>query len=217
MKYTLQKVFALVLVLILLAFNLFLILTYLRTGVGYTPIQSVSFSHKVHSRYNISCLFCHHQVEINSYANYPTTRTCMTCHIALKTESEFLKNVVYSYDSLISLNWNKVYDLPDYVRFSHSHHIRSGIDCATCHGNVEEMDSVYRVRPLTMGWCVECHKNPSAYAISPREISGIFYIPQDSLDSSFPSHKVLEYNLRLIIPISKPLQPASIECSSCHN
>lgn len=198
---------------ILLLVNCFLLINYLRSGKNFKTNQNVSFSHKMHSKYNISCLFCHYKAETNSYANFPSTKDCMMCHIALKTESELLKNVILSYDSLISLKYHKIYDLPDYVRFSHSLHLQSGIDCATCHGFVDEMDSTYQVRNLTMGWCVDCHRNPQKYLIAPREISGIFYEPSISSDVD-SSLKVLS-NLGLFIH-SKKIQPASTECSICH-
>lgn len=199
---------------ILLLINCFLLINFLRSGKNFFKQQEVSFSHKMHSKYNISCLFCHYKAETNSYANYPSTKDCMICHIALKTESELLKNVIFSYDSLNSLSYKKIYDLPDYVRFNHSLHLRSGIDCATCHGFVDEMDSTYQVRNLTMGWCVDCHKNPHKYLIAPRKISGISYNPNipSEKDSTFKMNS----NLGPII-YSKQIQPASIECSTCHN
>lgn len=184
--------------------NVYLLFTILRSGIGFSPRQNQSFSHKTHSgKISISCLFCHNQAETNSYANIPLTKVCVQCHIALKSESPLLSNVLLSYDSLISLKWQKIYNLPDYVRFSHRAHLFSGIDCATCHGFIDMMDSVYVVRKLTMGWCVECHKNPYKYIIPVRKISGIFYLQEFFENDSIP------------IKIRK-LQPTSILCSKCH-
>jgi hypothetical protein len=168
----------------------------------------------MHSKYNVKCLFCHYKAETNSYANFPSTKDCMICHIALKTESPLLKNVVNSYESSVPLEFRKINDLPDYVIFNHSLHLNSGIDCATCHGFVEQMDSTYQAVNFTMGWCVDCHKQPEKYLIPPRDISGIFYlpkIPQDSLNITSDSYAID----RLLS--SRRIQPASVECSTCHN
>lgn len=184
--------------------NIFLFFTLLRSGIGYSPQHNQSFSHKTHSgNFSITCLFCHHQAETNSYANIPTTAVCVQCHIALKSESHLLSSILLSFDSLISLRWEKIYNLPDYVRFDHSAHILTGLDCSTCHGSVDQMDSIYVVQKLTMGWCVDCHLNPWKYAKPPRKISGIFYI------SEFVERDSLPFKL-------KELQPASILCTKCH-
>ncbi|MCX7909892.1 MAG: cytochrome c family protein [Ignavibacteria bacterium] len=168
----------------------------------------------MHSKYKITCLFCHYKAETNSYANFPTTKDCMMCHIALRTESELLKSVIFSYDSLVPLSFKKTHNLPDYVRFNHSLHINQGIDCATCHGLVEEMDSTFQVRNFTMGWCVECHRQPEKYVIQPREISGIFYAPNESF--KLESNPLDSISSKQIITIRR-IQPASTECSTCHN
>lgn len=220
MKKFISKKLILAAIFFFLLLDVFLIINYLRNGIGYQPIQNVSFSHKLHSKYKISCLFCHHKAETNNYANLPTTKTCMICHIALKTESSLLKNVLYSYDSLISLRYIKINDLPDYVRFNHSLHIRSGIDCATCHGFVDEMDSTYQAKNFTMGWCVDCHNKPEKYLIKPREISGIFYFNDTTLFEklilSDPVKFVKIHSTNLTFTIPQKIKPASTNCSICH-
>lgn len=216
------KIVALLILVALFIGDTLLFFFLLRHNIGFSPKQNVSFSHKTHSgKFEITCLFCHATAETHSYANFPTTKDCMICHVALKTESELLKSIIFSYDSVNSISYKKVYDLPDYVRFSHSSHLRSGIDCSTCHGVVEQMDSIYLVRPLTMGWCVDCHQNPFRYAIPPREISGIFYVT-DATDmrttlNEFEIFKGTGTKKRLNFFLSsKKLGPASIECSTCH-
>ncbi|MGQ9819991.1 MAG: cytochrome c3 family protein [Candidatus Kapaibacteriales bacterium] len=196
--------FIVTLSLIFFSFNILLLFTLLRSGIGFSPRHNQSFSHKTHSgKFSITCLFCHHQAETSSYANIPTTSLCVQCHIALKSDSPLLSSILLSYDSLVSLRWEKVYNLPDYVRFDHRAHIYSGIDCSTCHGFVDDMDTVYVVRKLTMGWCIDCHNNPTRYAIPPRKISGLFYIPKFLDVDSLP------------LKLNK-LQPASVLCSKCH-
>ncbi len=216
------KIFGLLLLVVLFVGDILLFIFFQRHNVGFSPKQNISFSHKTHSgKFGISCLFCHTKAETHPYANLPTTKDCMICHVALKTESELLKSIIYSYDSINSIVYKKVYDLPDYVRFNHSSHLRSGIDCATCHGVVEQMDSIYLVRPLTMGWCIDCHKNPSQYAVAPQEISGIFYVA-DTTDMGITQNEFeifknskTEMHTNFFFP-SKKLGPASIECSTCH-
>lgn len=198
---------------ILLVANCYLLINLLRSGKNLTAKQSHSFSHKMHSKYNITCLSCHYQAETNSLANLPSTKDCLMCHVALKTESELLRSIINSYDSLISLVYLKVYDLPDYVKFSHSTHINSGIDCATCHGYVDQMDSVYQVRDLTMAWCVKCHRKPELYTISPREISGIFYQPEIFEKNGKPTYG--SFNIYTFVQPRK-MKPAPTECSTCH-
>lgn len=222
MNFKKVKTVALFILVVLLIGDIFLFLFLQRHNVGFSPKQDVSFSHKTHSgKFGISCLFCHTNAETHSYANLPTTKDCMICHIALKTESELLKAIIYSYDSVNSVVYKKVYDLPDYVRFSHSAHLRSGIDCATCHGAVEQMDSIYLVRPLTMGWCVDCHKEPFRYVVAPREISGIFYVTDTTsigiAQNEFEIFKNTKAKMNTNFFLrSKKLGPTSIECSTCH-
>lgn len=214
------KIIGLLILVVLFVGDILLFLFLQRHNVGFNPKQNASFSHKTHSgKFGISCLFCHTKAETHFYANMPTAKDCMICHIALKTESELLKSIIYSYDSINSIGYKKIYDVPDYVMFNHSSHLRSGIDCATCHGAVEQMDSIYLVRPLTMGWCVDCHKNPFRYAIAPREISGIFYVT-DTTDmritqDEFEILKNNKIHTNFFVR-SKKLAPASVECSTCH-
>lgn len=208
-----SKFFAYSIIFCLLCVNSLLLINFLRDGKNLVAKQNVSFSHKMHSKYKISCLFCHYKAETNSFANLPSTKDCMMCHIALKTESLLLKSVIHSYDSLVSLKYKKIYDLPDYVRFSHSVHINSGIDCATCHGFVDQMDSTYQVRNITMGWCINCHKSPQDYLVPPRDISGIFTLS----DSNKTQDTMLYSSLQLYVPIkTRKIKTASTECSTCH-
>lgn len=207
-----SKIFAYSTIFCLLCVNIILLINFLRDGKNTTAKQNISFSHKQHSKFKISCLFCHYKAETNRFANLPSTKDCMICHVALKTESELLKSVVLSYDSLITLKYKKIYDLPDYVQFSHSLHINSGIDCATCHGFVDQMDSIHQVRNLTMGWCIDCHKTPEKYIIPPREISGIFTLPDTLVTDTIIFSSLQMYKPTRI----RKLKPASTECSTCH-
>lgn len=145
------------------------------TDVGYRPEQPVPFSHKLHAGdLQIKCMYCHTGVEKSAHSTVPPTQTCMNCHVAIKTESPKLQQVRDSWEKGEPIEWRKVHKLPDYVAFNHSRHIRAMIDCKSCHGEVEKMGVVTQMQPLSMGWCLDCHRDPQSYVTPAREISGIF-------------------------------------------
>jgi hypothetical protein len=147
----------------------------MNSDIGYSPVQPVQFSHKVHSGdYKIKCLFCHHEAETGSFSAVPTTFACMVCHVALKSETEPMKPVIESYDNNKPIKWIRIHKLPEYVKFNHNTHILADIDCASCHGNVETMEQTYKTKDFTMSWCLDCHRNPAEYIIRGRDITGIF-------------------------------------------
>jgi hypothetical protein len=131
------------------------------TDVGYQPVQPVAYSHKVHAGdLGIDCRYCHTGVERQAHANVPPTRTCMNCHTMIKTESEKLALVRNSFTAEVPMEWIRVHDLPDFAYFNHSAHINAGVGCISCHGNVTEMEEIRLVKPLSMSWCLDCHRNP---------------------------------------------------------
>ncbi|MDP1560039.1 MAG: cytochrome c3 family protein [Pirellulaceae bacterium] len=139
------------------------------TSVGYEPVQPLPFSHKVHAGdLQIDCRYCHTTVERAAYAAIPATEVCMNCHAAIKSDSDLLKNVRDSYGSGTPIHWIKVHDLPDFVFFDHSAHVNRGVGCVSCHGRVDQMEVVHQSAPLSMGWCLECHRQPEA-RLRPRE------------------------------------------------
>lgn len=131
---------------------------------GYAPDQPIWFSHQVHVQQNkIDCKYCHHTVENSKHAGIPSPQLCMNCHNVVKEGSQTgEKEIAKIYDAIEnnkSIEWIKVHNLPDHVFFSHAQHVNVGkIDCAECHGPVEEMDKVRQVSDLSMGWCVNCHR-----------------------------------------------------------
>lgn len=131
----------------------------LGNGVGYAPNQPIPFSHKLHAGDNkIPCLYCHVNADKGRHASVPSLNVCMNCHSVVKTDSPWIQKVREHYEKSQPIEWAKVHDQPDFVYFNHRPHIAKGIDCASCHGDVKTMDKVEQVKPLNMGFCVDCHK-----------------------------------------------------------
>jgi Cytochrome c7 and related cytochrome c len=166
-----------------------------RIGIqqGYAPEQPIAFSHKLHAGDNqVPCLYCHAGARSSRHAGIPSSSVCMNCHAMMDNQTAALERVIEAAQldrPLVS--WVKVHNLPDYVYFNHSRHVLSGVACQRCHGAVETMARVEQVTPLTMGWCLDCH----------REHAGI---PSGSFD-------------RAVSRLAGP-QPAAtgLDCSSCH-
>lgn len=130
------------------------------TDVGYRPQQPVAYSHLTHVwRVGIDCRFCHNTVERSSFAALPPTETCMTCHTHVMKDSPRLSLVRHSYKTGTPLVWVRVHMLPDYTYFDHSAHLAAGVGCVSCHGRVDKMTIVQQDQPLSMGWCLDCHRS----------------------------------------------------------
>jgi len=122
--------------------------------------QPVQFSHKHHvGDDGIDCRYCHTGVETSATAGVPPTKTCMTCHSALFSDSGYLEPVRESYRTDTSIEWVKVHRLADYVYFNHSIHVNKGVGCSTCHGRMDQMPLVFQANTLLMEWCLDCHRN----------------------------------------------------------
>jgi hypothetical protein len=130
--------------------------------------QPVPFSHEHHvSGLGIDCRYCHTSVEKSGFAGLPPSATCMNCHRQIWTNADLLEPVRASYANNVPLRWTRVHKLPEYVYFNHSVHIAKGMGCATCHGPVDQMPLMYQEAPLTMEWCIACHRDP-AQNVRPR-------------------------------------------------
>jgi hypothetical protein len=132
------------------------------TGQNVTLQQPVPFSHEHHvGGLGLDCRYCHDSVEKSPVASVPPTYTCMTCHSQLYTNAEMLAPVRESLARGVPIKWNRVHRLPAYVYFDHSIHLAKGVGCSTCHGRVDTMPLIRQTQPLTMSWCLECHRNPA--------------------------------------------------------
>ena len=130
--------------------------------VGYSPVQPVPYSHKLHAgNMGMDCYYCHSTVYRAAYAAVPATETCMNCHARVKAQSPLLEKVRDSYASGQPVEWVKIHKLPSYVYFNHSSHVTAGVSCVSCHGRIDQMVEVAQQQPLNMGWCLECHRNPA--------------------------------------------------------
>ncbi len=137
---------------------------------GYQPTQPIAFSHEIHAgQYEIDCQYCHTGVNISKSANIPSPNICMNCHTQVKTESEEIAKIYAAIDydpdtktygtNTKPIEWVRIHNLPDLAYFNHSQHVNvAGLECETCHGPIKEMEVVYQYSSLTMGWCINCHR-----------------------------------------------------------
>jgi hypothetical protein len=131
--------------------------------------QPVPFSHRHHAGgLGLDCRYCHTTVERSSYATIPATQICMNCHSQIWSDSATLEPVRSSFRTGESIQWIKIYDLPDFVYFNHAIHVHKGIGCATCHGRVDRMNLTWQEPSLQMEWCLNCHRHPERY-VRPRD------------------------------------------------
>jgi Zn ribbon nucleic-acid-binding protein len=178
------------------------------TEVGVVREQPVPFSHQHHvGGLGIDCLYCHTSVEESSFAGLPPTQTCMNCHSQIWANSPMLAPVRESYRSNRSLAWTRVHDLADFAYFNHQIHVRKGIACADCHGEVDRMPLMWRVNSLQMRWCLDCHRkfenDPDIYpAVNRQLLSTVVQVRNNP--QSGPT------------PVSHAELSVLTSCSTCH-
>ena len=128
---------------------------------GFSPQQPLPFDHNAHVVNNkIQCQYCHNQVERSPLASIPAMSTCVNCHLTVAMNLPNVQKLMEVYNSGSSVPWVKVHMLPDHVKFNHATHVASGVNCQTCHGQIEMMKQVEQFSDLSMGWCVNCHRMP---------------------------------------------------------
>lgn len=180
------------------------------TDVGYAPVQPVPYSHAAHAgRLGMDCRYCHSTVEETSHAAIPPTQTCMGCHTKILTDSPRLTPVRESFATGEPVRWVKVHDLPDYVYFNHSAHVNRGVGCVECHGRIDTMEVVYQHEPLSMGWCLDCHRNPEPRLRDPvaDRVTDMTWAPPGGEDRAAYGARVrTKYNIN-----------PSTDCSTCHH
>jgi hypothetical protein len=178
------------------------------TNQRVTREQPVQFSHKHHvGDDGIDCRYCHTSVETSAYAGIPPTKTCMNCHSVLFNNVGYLEPVRESYRTEQSIQWVKVHRLADYVYFNHSIHINKGIGCSTCHGAVNEMPLIFQASPLTMQWCLDCHRNPQVNLRPKEEIFNMNWAAPANQEE-VGKKLAADYKLRSTSELTS--------CSTCH-
>lgn len=129
--------------------------------VGYAPVQPVPFSHRIHAgQLGMDCRYCHANVERSGEAMVPPTQTCMGCHSVIRPDSAALRPVRESWETGEPVEWVRVHNVPDHAYFDHSIHLSAGVGCVSCHGRIDQMEVVTLQTPLSMSWCLDCHRNP---------------------------------------------------------
>ena len=167
--------------------------------------QPVPFSHNHHvATIGIDCRYCHTSVETSSFAGMPPTETCMNCHSQIWADSPMLEPVRDSFRTGKALRWTRVHDLPDFVYFNHSIHVAKGIGCESCHGRVDKMPLVWAESPLTMEWCLSCHRHPEKHVRPKSEVFRMGYVPAKSQEE-LGLELVKEYGIE-----------SKTYCSTCH-
>jgi len=198
---------------------------------GYQPEQPIFYSHKVHAGVNqISCLYCHSFATQGKHANIPSVNVCMNCHMAIKEYTGTAGNLVredgtpvngtaeiqklYSYAGWNPdtrtytgngkpIEWVRIHNLPDHVFFSHAQHTNAGkVQCQTCHGPIQQMDEVRQFAPLSMGWCVNCHRTTKV-----QFADNGYYSIYEKFHNDIKNHKIDSVTVQMI---------GGTECQKCH-
>ena len=185
------------------------------TDVGYQPIQPAPFSHAMHAgQLGMDCRYCHNTVENAPFAAVPATQTCMNCHTNIQKPnfegrpSPGLTPVYESWTSGKPIPWVKVHDLPDYAYFNHAAHVSKGVGCVTCHGRVDQMERVFQSKPLSMSWCLDCHREPEKVLRPRSEVTNMAYSLPPAEQLKVGNELKQQYGIRDVNYMTA--------CSTCH-
>lgn len=195
---------------------------------GYEPIQPIHYSHRIHAGDNgIDCKYCHSSARVSKHSGIPSLNVCMNCHksiseVAEVTQQEGINEYGVDYNAEIQklykavgwdetslsytgnsqpVKWIRIHNLPDFAYFNHSQHVTvAGVECQTCHGPVEEMEIMYQHAPLTMGWCIECHRETDVNL----KDNGYYAKIHEELSKKYGVEKLTA------------AQMGALECGKCH-
>ncbi|HEX6534813.1 MAG TPA: cytochrome c3 family protein [Gemmatimonadaceae bacterium] len=167
--------------------------------------QPVAFDHRIHvTGLRIDCRYCHAGADRTASAGLPATRQCVPCHTRLWLSSAPMAPVRKSLASGKPIPWARVTQLPDFVYFDHAMHVTRGVGCETCHGRVDRMATVEQVVPLTMTWCVDCHRDPAPHLRPPQAITAMGWAPPAGADATGRA-LAARYHVRRLL-----------NCTTCH-
>jgi len=176
------------------------------TDVGYQPQQPVDFPHSVHAdQLGIDCRYCHHDVEKSWYSNIPGPGVCMNCHNQVLASDNRLAPIRESATNNTPVPWVQIHKLPDFAYFNHSVHVNRGVSCVECHGEVHKMDEVAQAKPLSMRFCLNCHRDPAAYVRPPEEVFNLDWQRPENFTKTQGQEMVRHWNVN-----------PSQSCSACH-
>ena len=174
-------------------------------SVGYAPEQPIPYSHKLHAGdLGIDCLYCHVNVEQSAVAMVPPAETCMNCHAEVLKDNPNILPILESYETGKPIEWERIHRLPEYAYFNHAVHVNRGVGCADCHGRIDHMEVVYQAEPLSMGWCLDCHRNPENYLRPLDRITDMAWEADD------------QEALGLELKAAMNINPPTSDCSGCH-
>jgi hypothetical protein len=175
------------------------------TARGRAPAQPVAFSHARHAgTLQVDCRYCHQAVERSEAATLPAARLCMDCHAQVHPRSGALLPLRQAWAERRDVPWVNVHDLAGQARFAHHVHLAAGVGCVSCHGRVDRMEVVRQVEPLTMRWCLDCHRRPEGCLRPRRLVTSMGWIPDEG-------PRVLGARLRR----EHAIRPRT-DCSTCH-
>lgn len=176
------------------------------TDVGYQPQQPVFFPHSVHAdQLGIDCRYCHDDVEKSWYSNIPGPGVCMNCHNQVLASDARLEPIRESATNNTPIPWVQIHKLPDFAFFNHSVHVNRGVSCASCHGEVHKMDEVAQAQPLSMRFCLNCHRDPAANIRPPEEVFNLDWQRPEDFTKTQGQEMVKHWNVN-----------PSQSCSACH-
>ena len=176
------------------------------TRVGYQPKQPVAFSHAIHAdQLGMDCRYCHNGVEQSWYSNIPSAGTCMNCHNQVLKDDPKLALVRESAATGKAIPWVQIHKTPDYVYFNHSVHVNRGVSCVKCHGEINKMDEVRHAKPLSMAFCLECHRNPESQIRDPKDVYNLSLVINPEVQEKMGKQFVHDWKVN-----------SSQNCSACH-
>jgi hypothetical protein len=172
---------------------------------GYSPIQPVPYSHKLHAGdLGMDCYYCHYTANKSGHAAVPQTEVCMNCHTRVKPQSPRLEKVRDSYNTGKPVEWVRVHRVPDYVFFNHQAHVTVGVSCVSCHGRVDQMVEVKQMEPLNMAFCLDCHRNPAPNLRPVEQVTNLAWKPDR--DPAAIGREIIQ---------ARGINPPQ-NCSGCH-
>lgn len=203
-------------------------------NVGYQPKQPVAFSHQIHAgQLGMDCRYCHTHVDKGPFANVPSASTCMNCHTVANEMNGYLKKALSvdgsspsahwvsadlqrvreAYNTGLPVPWRRIHKVPDYVQFPHQAHLNAGVSCYSCHRRIDEMPTVYQAEPLSMGWCLDCHRAPEKQLVGKEYVTDLAAAQKMIAD---PQHAATT-GARLVDQLQKrpPYAPPQ-HCGACH-